>query len=99
MSVTVTPRGQLVSTLGGRARFVCSVSPNAGVMDVQWLVNGTQLDLPSATTVQYLGSGFGSLTFTSPSSELNGTRIGCRPVYSDGRREDSTDSTLLLLQG
>ncbi len=95
----MTPIGQFAVTPGDSAELFCFISPSAGVIDVQWLVNGTLLmDIPSAT-VQYLGSGFGSLTFANLSSEFNRTRIGCRPVYSDGIREDSTDSTLLLLQG
>ncbi len=95
----MSPSGQLVSTPGGGAGFWCTVYP--GVVDVQWLVNGTLLDDPSLVdaTVRYLGSGFEVLTFANLSSGLNMTRIGCRAVYSDGRAECSIDFTLLLLQG
>ncbi len=102
VSVTVTPSGQFVSTRGSMAEFACTVSPSAGVMDVQWLVNGSLLDNPTLfdATVQYSSTfGVGRLIFASLSSEFDMTRIGCRAVYSDRSSEDSTESTLLLLQG
>ncbi len=100
MSVTVTPSGQLVSTPGGSVRFVCLVFPSDGLMDIQWLVNGTLLSNPTLinATVEILRQGIGALTFANLGSEFNMTRIGCRAAFSDGNYRDS-ESTLSLLQG
>ncbi len=99
--VIVNP-DQLVSTPGGSAEFLCAVLPNGdGVVDVQWLLNGTLLDDPSQVdaTVQYLGLGLGELKLANLSSNLNVTRVDCRAIYIDGGEKDSVDSALLLLQG
>ncbi len=99
--VVVTPHGQVVSIPGGSAQFSCTILPNDGVVAVEWLINGTVLENPSLSgaTVDFF-PGLGSrLVFASLSPKFNVTRIACRVVFTDGNKEDSTESTTCLLQG
>ncbi len=96
--VAVTLPGQLVSTPGGSAQFVCLVFRD-GLREVHWLVNGTQLDSLNLknVSVQIVNPTIETLTFSSLSSEFNMTRIACRAVFNNGNVD--SESTLLLLQG
>ncbi len=78
--MVVAPIVVLVSTPGGMVVFNCLISPSTGVIDVQWLLNGSLLDNPNLVnaTVRFSQDfGVGILTIASLSSELNTTRIEC----------------------
>ncbi len=97
MSVVVTPPGPHFFTPGDEEVFGCIIYPH-DEMNVQWLVDGVvRKDLVDAIE-ERLSPGVWALTFRL-SSEFNMKRIGCRAIYTDGSVKDSSDSTLLLLQG
>ena len=98
--VDVTPPEVIVATLGGRAELGCVITQTAGLMDAQWLANGTALDDLSeinSTTEYFLASGFVRLILTSLSYSFNMTRITCRSIYADGHID--SNPTVILLQG
>ena len=66
--MSVTP-DEYISTPGGRAVFTCS-TPGVSVVDVQWLVNGTEL---------------GSLNLTNVTSILETSEGKCRVVSKPGQ--------------
>ena len=91
---------QHVSTPGSRAEFTCVAIPSTGVVNVQWLLNGTVLERNSSNiTIHYVGPGIGQLIFCNLSLERNMTVIGCRAIYDTNRHTNSTNVAVLLLQG
>ena len=93
----LSPRG-VVSTPGGRARFLCFAPHISGV---QWLVNTSALQDLNLRNVPATFSNItdlGVLEFSDLPLEYNMTRINCSVNSSSGMIA-SPNEVLLLIQG
>ena len=79
-----------VATPGGYAGFICQCQ---GGQNVQWFLNGTQLENLALRNVTTLGI---RLSLNNVSLKLNTSRIGCTITQTD---INSTNEGLLLIQG
>ena len=97
--VSVIP-DEYVSTPGGNAFFFCQTS-GVSVVDVQWLVNGTELDSLNLTnvtsTLETAGTRKqGSLVFTQIPVEYNTTTVNCIAMTMNENLTAAQNSTLLI---
>ena len=96
----MTPDEYYVSRPGGRATFTCQTS-GVSVVDVQWLVNGTELDSLSLTNVTSRLETAGttkrwSLVFTQIPVEYNTTTVKCIVITMNENLTAYQNSTLLI---
>ena len=97
---SVTPL-EYISTPGGRAFFTCLIAPGVSVVDVQWLVNGTELDslnLANVTSIfETAGTRKrGSLLFAQIPVEYNTTTVKCIVMTMNENLTAAQNSTLLI---
>ena len=95
----MTPE-EYVSTPGGRAFFLC-LTPGTSVVDVQWLVNGTELETLNLTNVTSTLETAGtskkwSLNFTKIPVEYNTTTVKCIAMTMNENLTADQNSTLLI---
>lgn len=91
--------GQAISFIGGRASFSCFLD---GILSVQWLMNGTELEELNLTDVIVEFDNMrttGNLLFTDLPLAFNGTTIQCRVTLSSGSEAVSGNMFILLIQG
>ena len=99
--VTVIPK-QYVSTPGGYALFTCLITSGVDVVEIRWLVNGTEsesLNLANvSSTVQMSTHGRkrGRLEFTHLPVEYNTTTVRCVVIATDQNLTAAQNSTLLI---
>ena len=93
---------EYVSAPGGRAVFTCL---GVSIVDVQWLVNGTELDRLNLTNVKPMletspdgGSKIGRLVFTQLPIEYNTTTVKCI-IITMNEILTATQNSTLLIQG
>ena len=101
--VRILPRDRYTSTLNGTAIFMCLPFPMGDpITNVQWLVNGTeleQLDLPNIVPeFDNAGRGFGTLTISTIPEFYNRTQFQCKTTTTSDVHI-SSDTILLLIQG
>ena len=92
-----------VSTPGGRAVFTC-LAPGVSVVDVQWLVNGTELERLNLTNVTPILETAGTikrrrLVFTQIPVEYNTTTVNCIAMTMNENLTAIQNSTLLIQGG
>ena len=98
--VSVNPE-EYVSTPGGNALFTCS-TPGVSPVDVQWLVNGTELgslnlmNVTSRLETSASGRKRGSLVFTQIPVEYNTTTVKCIAMTMNENLTAAQNSTLLI---
>ena len=82
--------------LGGDTAFTCRGT--SAVQQIQWLVNGTQLeDLDQRNGIEHdVTFGLGHLTFRNISVEYNDTTIQCIVALTSGEILSSNNATLLV---
>ena len=91
--------GQAISFIGGRASFSCFLD---GIVSVQWLVNGTELEQLNLTDIIVEFNArrtLGNLLFTDLPFSFNGTTIQCRVTLSSGSAAVSGNIFTILIQG
>ena len=91
---------EYVSRPGGRAFFTCQTS-GVSVVDVQWLVNGTELDSLNLTNVRATLETAGTrkrwrLLFTQIPVEYNTTTVNCIAMTMNENLTATQNSTLLI---
>ncbi len=93
-AVINTPR--VVIILGGETTYTCRVTGT--IQQIQWLVNGTQLeDLNKRDGIEDdVTFGIGHLTFRNISEEYNNTNIQCIVTLTSGEIIRSNSATLLV---